>query len=96
MPGHDGPEGGFYSAEDADSEGMEGRFYTWTAEELKAALRPGRCRSCCGSLMCMKTATSRLDETSSAELGSPADAAAVMKIDERDLSRRLRHQGCGC
>lgn len=36
-----GPEGGFYSAEDADSEGMEGRFYTWTAEELKAALEAG-------------------------------------------------------
>ncbi|MDX9905380.1 MAG: thioredoxin domain-containing protein [Bacteroidales bacterium] len=29
------PEGGFYSALDADSEGKEGRFYTWTAGELK-------------------------------------------------------------
>jgi len=28
------PEGGFYSAEDADSEGHEGLFYTWTYDEI--------------------------------------------------------------
>lgn len=35
-----GPEGAFYSAEDADSEGVEGKFYVWTADEIRALL-PG-------------------------------------------------------
>ena len=43
------PDGGFYSAEDADSpdadgHGVEGLFHTWTPDEARAALvdRPGR------------------------------------------------------
>jgi uncharacterized protein len=32
------PEGGFYSAEDADSEGHEGKFYCWTRAELSKLL----------------------------------------------------------
>ncbi len=34
------PEGGFFSAEDADSEGREGKFYCWTYEELARLLSP--------------------------------------------------------
>ncbi len=32
------PDGGFYCAEDADSEGVEGKFYVWTPQEVKELL----------------------------------------------------------
>src|SRR6185437_15751911 len=32
------PSGAFYSTQDADSEGVEGKFYVWTPAELRAIL----------------------------------------------------------
>ncbi len=32
------PEGGFYSTQDADSEGHEGKYYVWTPREIEAVL----------------------------------------------------------
>ena len=37
-----GPEGGWYAALDADSEGEEGRYYVWDAAEVRALLAPAQ------------------------------------------------------
>jgi uncharacterized protein YyaL (SSP411 family) len=32
------PQGGFYSTQDADSEGQEGKFFVWTLQEIRNLL----------------------------------------------------------
>ncbi len=39
------PDGLFYSSQDADSEGEEGRFFVWTPAQLEAALDPEEARA---------------------------------------------------
>lgn len=46
-----GPQGGFYSAQDADSDGVEGKYYTFTPQEVRQVLGPERGEAfnrCCG------------------------------------------------
>src|SRR5699024_3266440 len=40
------PQGGFYSATDADSEGVEGRYFVWTYDELAAELNADELTFC--------------------------------------------------
>ncbi len=45
-----GPEGGFYSALDADSEGVEGRYYVWTVAQIREALDQNDAEAACAWL----------------------------------------------
>ena len=38
------PDGGFYSTEDADSEGVEGKYYVWTLDEINEVLGADRAK----------------------------------------------------
>ena len=38
------PQGGFYSTQDADSEGEEGKFFVWTSQEIEAILGADRAK----------------------------------------------------
>lgn len=82
-------KGGFYSAEDADSEGEEGRFYLWTAAELKELLEKDEFN--------LLIRIFELHESGNFEKGrnilryrsSLEDAAAVLKETEQELRDRL-------
>ncbi len=41
------PDGGFYAAQDADSEGVEGKFFVWTPDELAAVVGPANAEIVC-------------------------------------------------
>lgn len=82
------PEGGFYSAQDADSEGVEGKFYVWEQTEIEAVLGAD------AQLFCAfygVTAHGNWEEKNI--LWRPvtyAEFAAANQIGEADLKKRLR------
>ncbi len=89
-------EGGFYSGLDADSEGVEGKFYTWTMDGILSVLGPED-----GELFCrlynVEERGNFRDEATGGETGRNIlhlkarveSLAAGLKLDANDLARRM-------
>ena len=82
-------EGGFYSAQDADSEGEEGRFYLWTAEELKAILEKDEFGLLIRLFDIHELGNFENGKNILRQVSSLEDAADVMGITEAKLLSRL-------
>jgi uncharacterized protein len=83
------PEGGFYSALDADSEGKEGEFYVWTAEQIDKAL--GEADSAVFKAAYGVTGPPTFEERAYVlKLSRPlADVAKDQKMTEDELNKKL-------
>lgn len=92
------PEGGFYSAEDADSEGVEGKFYVWTEEEIKEVLGDDtaeliiRTYNTAREGNFTEEATGERTGANILHLKKPlSEIAASFKISEDELSEKLEN-----
>ena len=82
------PAGGFYAATDADSEGVEGRYFVWTPDEIEAILGPKVSRQFCAYHDI--TPTGNWEGRSIPNVPLPlADVARTLKIDEDELMMNL-------
>ena len=90
------PGGGFYSAEDADSEGTEGKFYLWTLGELEALLG-GEDGRLAADLYGVEPAGNFADEVAGGNilhLRRPIEKSAEeLGVAPEDLRRRLDRIG---
>ena len=79
------PAGGFYSTEDADSEGHEGLFYTWTPDEIDAVLGDER-----GSDVRPRLRRERRRQLRRPQHPQPAEDARAVREDPRPRAARTR------
>jgi len=90
------PEGGFYSAEDADSEGEEGKFYIWTMREIEEYLDKGEAELI-KKVFNIEEAGNYLEEATKKKTGSNilhlkeslSNLARELNFEEQDLRVKL-------
>ena len=91
------PEGGFYSAEDADSEGQEGKFYLWSTEEIREILGKEDAQLFI-RIYNLQPAGNFLQQASHQRTGEniphlrkpPGELAAELAMSETELAHRLQ------
>ena len=84
------PAGGFYSTEDADSEGEEGKFYVWTPDEIDAVLGDEA-----GAIVRPRLRRDRRGQLRGAQHPQPAqDARAVRRRSSARDEAKLPRDAC--
>jgi uncharacterized protein YyaL (SSP411 family) len=89
------PQGGFLSAEDADSEGEEGKFYLWTAQELKESLNSEDFSLLIRLFDVHESGNFEKERNILRLRSSLDDAAAVLKMSLPDLSEQMERLRTG-
>lgn len=84
----------FYAAEDADSEGKEGKFYTWTYEELNAHLTLDELKIASIVYSVKKEGNVHLDADRTTEnilyqSMTTKEAAMILGLSEKDLTEKI-------
>src|SRR4029079_11785941 len=83
-----GEEGGFYSTEDADSEGEEGKYYVWSLAEINQILGAEKVKTSC--YVYDVTEPGNWEGKNILNLPRPiGQAAKLLARDEEDLRREL-------
>ena len=82
------PEGGFYSTQDADSEGVEGKFFVWTPDEIRELLGDEVAETFCR--VYDVSATGNFEGNSILNLPKPISVCArMLNRDESELRAEL-------
>src|SRR5262249_43265520 len=82
------PAGGFYSTQDADSEGEEGKFFVWTPAEIEAVLGVGAAKTF--GYVYDVTESGNFEHANILNLPKTIDQCAkLLKCDPEDLNREL-------
>ncbi len=90
------PEGGFYSAEDADSEGKEGKFYVWDIEEFQNVLEKEEAELAI-TIFNLKKLGNYFEEVNKKETGhnilhlkdSLANLSKELNLSEKNLKKQI-------